>query len=310
MVHDKNGGSFVGSDTPALNGVIVVDKPTGWTSHDVVGKMRRFAGTKKIGHLGTLDPLATGVLPLVIGRATRLAQFFTANSKTYEGVIHFGFSTDSYDSDGEPTSEPIAVTLEHEKLDQILDRFRGEFLQTPPPISAKKIAGRPAYELARRQKPVELKSVQVRVDELHILSIDGPSARVRIRCSAGTYVRGIAHEAGLAFGCGAHLSELRRLASGDFTIENARTLEELGRLATEGRLYDALIPASELLPQFPSEFVDQASETGIRNGRNFRGSPFHARPESRYVKAISASGELIAIGETVLPNVYHPILVL
>src|SRR5882757_2625775 len=125
-----------------LDGVIIVDKPRGWTSHDVVNKMRRFAGTRKVGHLGTLDPGATGVLPLVIGRATRLAQFFTRNDKIYEGVIHFGYSTDSYDMDGEPTSPAIPVTLDRTVIEAVLDRFRGEFLQTPPPVSAKKIAGR------------------------------------------------------------------------------------------------------------------------------------------------------------------------
>src|SRR5712675_1467594 len=122
-----------------MDGLFVVDKPRGWTSHDVVNKMRRFAGTRKIGHLGTLDPSATGVLPLVIGRATRLAQFYTRNDKVYEGVIHFGYSTDSYDADGEPTSPPQDVTLDRAHLEQILDQFRGKFAQTPPPISAKKI---------------------------------------------------------------------------------------------------------------------------------------------------------------------------
>src|SRR5712692_8598590 len=128
-----------------VDGVIVVDKPSEWTSHDVVNKMRRLAGTKRIGHLGTLDPGATGVLPLVIGRATRLAQFYTRNDKIYEGVIHFGYSTDSYDADGEPTSPAQEVTLDRVSLDEILNRFRGKFAQTPPAVSAKKIGGRPAY---------------------------------------------------------------------------------------------------------------------------------------------------------------------
>src|SRR3974390_2841879 len=135
-----------------MNGVIVVDKPRDWTSHDVVNKMRRLAGTKKVGHLGTLDPSATGVLPLVVGRATRLAQFYTRNDKVYEGVIHFGFSTDSYDADGDPTSPEQAVNLTQEQVERALQPFRGRFLQTPPAVSAKKIGGRPAYELARKQQ--------------------------------------------------------------------------------------------------------------------------------------------------------------
>ena len=212
-----------------MDGVIVVDKPREWTSHDVVNKMRRIAGTRKVGHLGTLDPGATGVLPLVIGRATRLAQFYTRNDKIYEGVIHFGYSTDSYDADGEPTSPEVAVTLDRAQLDAILDRFRGEFAQIPPPVSAKKIAGRPAYELARKHQPVDLKPVDVNVFALDILRIDGCEAEVRVHCSAGTYLRSIAHEAGQVLGCGAFLKSLRRVASGDFKIEAARTLEETRR---------------------------------------------------------------------------------
>jgi tRNA pseudouridine55 synthase len=294
-----------------VDGVIVVDKPSGWTSHDVVGRMRRLANMRKIGHLGTLDPSATGVLPLVLGRATRLAQFFTRDDKVYEGTIHFGYSTDSYDADGEPTSPEVPVTLEHETLDQLLDQFRGEILQTPPAVSAKKIGGRPAYDLARKNKPVELAPVRITIHEITILAITGCEARVRIHCAGGTYVRSIAHDAGAAAGCGAHLRNLRRLSSGDFRIEQARTIDELTTLAAEDRLASALIPAAELLPEFPSESVDLITTGQIRNGRDFRVSPFHAAArDARFVKAISAQGELIAIGEAKLPLLYHPVLVL
>src|SRR5579872_474643 len=218
-----------------MDGVIVVDKPAEWTSHDVVNKVRRIAGTKKVGHLGTLDPAATGVLPLVIGRATRLAQFYTRNDKIYEGVIHFGYATDSYDGDGKPVTPEVEVTLDRESLERILDRFRGEFDQTPPAVSAKKIAGRPAYELARKNQPVDLKPVPVEVYSLEIMRIEGCEAEVRVHCSAGTYLRSIAHEAGQALGWGAFLRTLRRVASGDFKIEAARTLEQLAELATQGR---------------------------------------------------------------------------
>ncbi len=293
-----------------MDGVIVVDKPQGWTSHDVVAKMRRLAGTRKIGHLGTLDPAATGVLPLVIGRATRLAQFYTRNDKIYEGVIHFGFSTDSYDGDGEPASPEIAVTLEREALEKALDGSRGEFAQTPPAVSAKKIGGKPAYELARKQQPVDLKPVPVHVYELTILSIEGADVSVRVHCSAGTYLRSIAHDAGKALGCGAHLKSLRRIASGHFTIDGARTLEQLAALAEEGRLGEALVPAAELLPEFPAEMVDAITAGQIRNGRDFRVSPFRPGPGSRFVKALNSQGDLIAIGEARLPHLYHPVLVL
>jgi len=292
-----------------VDGVIIVDKPREWTSHDVVNKMRRLAGTRKVGHLGTLDPGATGVLPLVIGRATRLAQFFTRNDKTYQGVIHFGYSTDSYDMDGVATSPETPVTLDWQ-LESLLDRFRGEIQQVPPPVSAKKVAGRPAYELARKGQPMELEPVAVNVYELQLLSVDGCEASVLLHCSAGTYVRSIAHDAGQALGCGAFLKSLRRTASGDFNIERARTLEELAALAGEGRLQEALIPAAELLPAFPAELVDAITAGHIRNGRDFRVSPFQAREGSRYVKAVTPQGELVAIGEARLPHLYHPVLVL
>ena len=293
-----------------MDGVIIVDKAREWTSHDVVNKMRRLAGTRKIGHLGTLDPGATGVLPLVIGRATRLAQFFTRNDKTYEGVIHFGYSTDSYDMDGEAISPETPVTLERGALEALFDRFRGPLLQTPPPVSAKKIAGRPAYELARKGQPVELKPVSVEVYDLQIVAIEGREVAIRMHCSAGTYVRSIAHDAGVALGCGAFLQSLRRTASGDFKIEQARTLEELAVLAQEERLAEALIPAAQLLPGFPAELVDSITVGQIRNGRDFRVSPFQTREGSRYVKAVTPQGELVAIGEVRLPHVYHPVLVL
>ena len=293
-----------------LDGVIVVDKPRGWTSHDVVNKMRRLAGTKKVGHLGTLDPGATGVLPLVIGRATRLAQFYTRNDKVYEGVIHFGFSTDTYDEEGVASSPEQSATLVPEELEAALAPFRGRFLQTPPPVSAKKVGGRPAYELARKQQPLELAPVEVEVYGLDVLGIDGCEARVRVRCSAGTYLRSLAHDAGQNLGCGAHLRSLRRTASGDFKIESARTLEDLAALSEAGELQRALIPAAELLPEFPAEMVDAITAGQIRNGRDFRVSPFVPRAGSRFVKAVTAQGDLIAIGEARLPNVYHPVLVL
>lgn len=293
-----------------VDGVIVVDKPPGWTSHDVVAKMRRLAGTRKVGHLGTLDPAATGVLPLVIGRATRLAQFYTRNDKIYEGVIHFGCSTDSYDADGTPTSPEVAVTLDRAALEKALDGSRGAFEQAPPPVSAKKIGGKPAYELARKQQPVDLKPVPVEVYELTVLSVEGCEASARVHCSAGTYLRSIAHDAGQVLGCGAHLKSLRRIASGHFTIESARTLEQLGALAAEGRLGEALVPAAELLPEFPVETVDSVTAGQIRNGRDFRVSPFQPVSGSRFVKALNPEGDLIAIGEAKLPHVYHPVLVL
>ena len=195
-------------------------------------------------------------------------------------------------------------------MKSLLQKFRGPFAQVPPPVSAKKIAGRPAYELARKQQPVDLKPVDVEVYALDLLTIAGCHASIRVHCSAGTYLRGIAHDAGQALGCGAFLQSLRRTASGDFKIDSARTLEQLAALAEAGQFHDAVIPAAQLLPNFPAEMVDALTAGQIRNGRDFRVSPFHIRPEGRYVKAVNAEGQLVAIGEARLPHLYHPVLVL
>jgi tRNA pseudouridine55 synthase len=293
-----------------LDGVIVIDKPEGWTSHDVVNQVRRIAGTKKVGHLGTLDPIATGVLPLVIERATRLAQFYTRSDKIYEGLVRFGWSTTSYDRAGEPTSYEREVTIDPEELERRLDKMRGEIMQTPPAVSAKKVEGKRAYELARKNIAVELEPVKVHIYELTVLAIDGPLVKLRAHCSGGTYMRSIAHDLGLAMGCGAHLQELRRTASGEFEIQQARTLEQLKALAADERLVDALVPAAQLLPGMPSVFVDDLTARLVRNGRNFPASPFRSQPASKYVKAVTRTGELVAIGEAVLPNLYHPVVVL
>src|SRR5215469_5843963 len=194
--------------------------------------MRRIAQTTRIGHLGTLDPFATGVLPLVVGRATRLARFYTRSDKVYEGTIRFGLATNTYDRTGEPLGEAREVTIEQAELEALLDRFRGEFLQTPPPVSAKKVAGRRAYELARKHIAVDLPPSPVNVYELSALSIEGALVKLRVHCSGGTYLRSIAHDLGVAMGCGAHLAELRRIASGEFEIAKARTIAQLEGLAS------------------------------------------------------------------------------
>lgn len=292
-----------------MDGVIVVDKAEGWTSHDVVNKVRHLTGSKA-GHLGTLDPIATGVLPLVIGRATRLAQFYTRSGKIYEALVRFGWSTTTYDRAGEATSEKCDVTLTSEELESHLERFRGEFLQTPPPVSAKKLDGKRAYQLARQSTAVELKPVKVHVYELELQEVNGPLARMRAHCSGGTYMRSIAHDLGQALGCGAHLEQLRRTLSGEFELATARTIPQLEQLIADERLVDALVPAAHLLPAFPTVYVDDLTVAQVRNGRNFPASPFRSGPAARHVKAVSRAGDLIAIGEAVLPNLYHPIVVL
>jgi tRNA pseudouridine55 synthase len=293
-----------------LDGAIVVDKPGDWTSHDVVNRVRRIAATKRVGHLGTLDPIATGVLPLVIGRATRLSQFYTRSDKIYECVVRFGWSTTTYDRAGEPVGSRVEITLDRDLLEPLLEQFRGEVKQTPPPVSAKKVEGKRAYELARKSVSVELEPVAVQVYELVLLGVEGAHARIRAHCSGGTYMRSIAHDLGRLMGCGAHVHELRRIASGEFELQHARTLPQLESLAAEDRLLDALVPISNMLPGFPAVYVDDLTATQIRNGRNFPASPFRSAPAARHVKAVTHGGDLIAIGEAVLPNLYHPSVVL
>ena len=176
-----------------MNGVLIINKPAGLTSHDVVNRVRRILGQRSVGHLGTLDPLATGVLPIVVGNYTRLAQFYTAAEKSYEGEIRFGFATDTYDSDGEPTSPVQSVALEFDRISTLAAQFRGVIEQMPPPFSAKKIHGVPAYKLARKQKEVVLKAVQVEIKQFDIAEVSGGRVRFSARVSSGTYIRSIAH---------------------------------------------------------------------------------------------------------------------
>lgn len=294
----------------ALDGLIVVDKPPGFTSHDIVNRMRRLAATRKVGHLGTLDPMATGVLPLLLGRATRLAQFFSSGEKIYDATIQFGWSTDTYDREGSRTSEPIAPQFSRAELEAALAHFHGVFLQTPPAFSAKKIAGTPAYRLARKHVAVELAPVEVRVSAIELRDFDGTTARVHVECSGGTYLRAIAHDLGRELGCGAFLTALRRTAAGEFTETGSHTLDHLEEIARNGIFNEALIPLSRLLPDIPNATVDALTAGQIRHGKDFRLSPFVDRAASKYVKALSAEGDLIAIGEVRLPNLYHPVLVL
>ncbi len=293
-----------------LNGVIVLDKPAGWTSHDAVNKVRRLTQQTKVGHLGTLDPMATGVLPLVVGRATRLAQFVTTGRKVYDAVVRFGFSTDTYDCEGESTSEAREITLDEAQVRSWCAAKRGTYAQMPPAVSAKKVNGVPAYKLARQNKPVELKAVEVTIEEMTLLECRTSEISVRVVCSGGTYVRSIAHELGQTAGCGAHLGGLRRLESCGFKVDEATTMDALTSLAASEGLGGVVKPAASLLPQFPAVRVDEDTVAHIRQGRTFRMSPFVASTMAPMVRAIADNGELIAIGEARMPLVYQPIVVL
>lgn len=296
-----------------MNGLVIIDKPSGCTSHDVVNTWRKLSGSRRVGHLGTLDPMATGVLALAVGTATRLAQFYGKQEKTYKAEILFGFTSDTYDIEGEVTATAIPVPP-RETILHALEEFRGTIQQVPPPVSAKKIKGVPAYKLARKKEEVVLDPVSVTISRLDVdgwaESPEGSVLALTITGSAGTYIRSIAHDLGQALGCGGVLKKLRRTAAGEFQLCDARTLDEVRALGAAGQLAEAVLPARTLLPDFPIAYVDLTVQTHIRQGREFRTSPFVVKPGAPFVKAVSHEGELVAIGELKFPNVYHPAIVL
>ena len=277
------------------------------TSHDVVARVRRASGEDSIGHLGTLDPMATGVLPLLLGKFTRLAQFYGASEKSYTGTIRFGFATDTYDAQGTPVAEPVRPTLNLELVRAEASRFRGEILQTPPPISAKKVGGKPAYKIARAGGTPELKPVPIKVAEFSILSLEGDLACFSMKVSAGGYVRSIANEMGQALGCGAHLASLRRIASGPFTIEQAPGLDEVEALGRTGTLAERLPHPRTLLPEFPSVTADEQTAGRLRNGMQVNLPEFSEAP---LVKIFVGQRELVAIGRRVAGTLFQPMVVL
>jgi len=291
----------------SLNAVMVVDKPAGWTSHDVVAKVRRIAGERSVGHLGTLDPLATGVLPLVLGRMTRLCQFYTGAEKTYEGTIRLGFATDTYDADGEPVSEPQAVKITLEQVIAAAAPLLGPIQQVPPPFSAKKVQGVPAYKLARRKQEVELQPVEVEVKEFTICSLEGDMLEFRCRVSSGTYVRSLAHELGQKLGIGAHLASLRRTAVGEFAIEQAHTLDYIGQAAAQDRLDDLLVHPRRVLPHIPSVTATEEDVGRIRHGRTVNLPEMSRSP---WVKVFAGQAELICLARRMAGTLFHPKVVL
>jgi tRNA pseudouridine55 synthase len=266
----------------------VIDKPGGMTSHDVVGKLRRITGERSIGHLGTLDPMATGVLPLVLGKFTRLAQYFSSAEKSYSGAIRFGFATDTFDAEGEPAGPDSEPLLTQDQVRAAAARFHGEMEQMPPAYSAKKIGGKPAYKLAREGKPVELKPAKVCITSFEITGVEGAEASFTMSISAGGYVRSVAHELGQDLGCGAHLSRLRRTQAGVFTLAEAHTLDELEPLAgNEEALEELCVHPRSLLPEMPSVTGDAMALGRMRNGAQANLPEFSRAP---LVKVLPGSG--------------------
>ena len=293
--------------TQSTNGVLIIDKPAGLTSHDVVHRVRRIVGQRSVGHLGTLDPMATGVLPLVLGNMTRLAQFYLKSEKSYEGVIRFGFATDTYDAEGEAASTPQELTLSLGRLRQMSAKFHGIIEQMPPPFSAKKIQGVPAYKLARKKKDVVLQPVQVEIKEFELLALDDSQASFRALVASGTYVRSIAHDLGQLAGCGAHLQSLRRTSVAEFTLEDAHTLEDFDGAVKSGELESILVHPRKLLPNMPGVTATDENLTRIRHGQAVN-LPELSR--AREVKVFYGQRELIAIATRVAGTLFHSKIVL
>ncbi|MGH9814843.1 MAG: tRNA pseudouridine(55) synthase TruB [Candidatus Acidiferrales bacterium] len=313
----------------AIDGALVINKPQGLTSHDVVAGARRLLGFRQIGHLGTLDPLATGVLVLLLGRATRLAQFYVGRRKRYTCIARFGYATDTYDADGEPQGPDCAPTITREQLEPLMAQFIGRIQQMPPPFSAKKIGGRPAHELARKKKPMELKAVQVEVYEFRLGEVRGSLARFTVECGAGTYIRSLVHDLGKVHGAGAHLAEIVRTAVGEFTLDQAAEMSELEEAGRAGRLGEYVLPLERLLPEIPSATVLPVMERRVRHGAKFTVTLAQIRPGQSVaaqgatseldsggarslprLRVFCQEGKLLAIAEATVPRTYQPVVVL
>jgi tRNA pseudouridine55 synthase len=279
------------------DGVLLVDKPEKLTSHDVVDVARRLLGTRRIGHTGTLDPAATGLLVLCVGRAGRLQSFLTGWDKTYEGTIVFGVATDTYDTEGTPSGAPHPdAEPSREKLEETCRAFTGEILQVPPPFSAKKIAGKRFYELARAGEAVPDTPKAVTVRSLEILGLEGVVARFRVSCTSGTYIRSLAHDIGRTLGTGAHLGSLRRTSIGPFRLEDARALPALEALSGQERLgKPSWMSLSEIPLPFPAVALAPAEAAKVRSGH---GVPVRV-PEGAAgasMVRLTEGGELLALG--------------
>lgn len=324
-----------------MDGLLVIDKPSGPTSHDVVARLRRLTGERRIGHTGTLDPLASGVLPVVVGRATRLARFLSAGDKVYEAVVRLGMATDTYDSEGAPAESsrglPDGVTISRAEIERALDPFRGTFLQTPPRYSAKKIGGRRSYEIAReaiRLKPDPTSEldptstpdatpdspapVAVTAHAIEIIDWNGVDVTLRVHCSSGFYVRSLAHDLGERLGVGGHLTALRRTEAAGLTLLRAVGLDALER--DPSLAGPAVIPMGQMLSNLPAlvltaddvQRVGHGQDVGVAIGAGSPAGSTRAPGPVVYVRLLAPDGDLLAIAEPSAgrPGFLHPSVVL
>lgn len=277
----------------AISGVLVVDKPVGLTSHDVVQIVRKGTNIRRAGHTGTLDPRASGVLVILIGPAVRLSEYVSASDKRYQAILRLGASTDTYDAEGQITSTASVEDITEEQFQNVLQQFIGEIEQVPPPYSAVKVKGKKAYEMAREGEEVELQPRTIQVYNLELLEWAPPEAVIDVYCSSGTYVRSLAHDVGVALGCGAHLVGLRRTKSGRFTLRDAVPLRKLREAFEKGNWYQYLIPAAEALSDWPAVELAQEMVEAVRHGHRI---PAQAGI-GKMARGISEQGELVALLE-------------
>jgi tRNA pseudouridine55 synthase len=304
----------------ANDGLLVIDKPAGPTSHDVVQQVRKLLGTRRVGHGGTLDPDATGVLLIAIGQATRFFPYLSKEDKVYEGRIRLGFATDTYDASGRPSSGECVDLPRPEVVAAAMKNFEGRILQTPPPFSAKKIGGKPAYKMARARQEFSLMPAEVVVERFRLCGCQPPLIEFDVRCSTGTYIRSLAHDLGRALGCGAHLEALRRTSVGPYVLADAVSLEKLESAASANDALTFILPLERLLPEVPAVVVLPEAEGRVKNGSPLapshlapplQGSPPAFPGKAPLVRLFGPSGKLLALARPSPDGVgLHPFLVI
>jgi len=306
-----------------MNGLILVHKPPKLTSHDVVDKIRQILAIKKVGHFGTLDPFATGLLVIAVGKATRLFPFYLKTDKSYTAQIKLGVATDTYDLNGKPISEEDSNLPNKLRILKTMKTFIGEQLQVPPLYSAKKFKGKPLYIHARENKKIELKPCQVKIHEFEFKKYHPPHLDCFIRCSSGTYIRSLAHDLGQKLSCGAHLTLLQRTAIGSFHIEDSLHLDDIAKLASSNDFNEFLLPLESVLPEYPKIVLTEFGANLARNGNmilpenilNIYGLPTSKGkidPDHEHIfRLFSPDGDLLALAKTQLnKSGLHPFLVI
>lgn len=278
-----------------MDGVLVIDKPSGWTSHDVVAKIRNITRIRKVGHTGTLDPFATGVLPLTLGRATRLTNYFLSSDKHYHGVMRFGFATTTYDLDGESVGDDANPVLDRRRLDEIFSRYVGDIHQTLPPYSAKKVRGKPMYAYARKGVDLGVSTKKVTIRSLTLLGVEANNVEFKLVCAAGTYARSLAHDIGREYGCGAHLVRLRRTRSGEYPIETAIPLGDGTDFHPREFFLSRIIPMRDLLPEIPAIVVSEGDRVRAVHGMDL--NLLTGVHDASQYRLLDEAGELIALAE-------------